>query len=277
MKRKLVALILLAVTAVSFSACQRNDKIDFVDYGFEEFTEPPTQKSTKKPTELSTEKSTAKSSEKMTEKSTAKSTENTSQNPTETATKKKKNQETVINNHPTEIITEKPTLVSTEPPIEIIPTDPPVVPTQPPTEPPVLVTLEDIKIMYKRYPLTLDAAFNAVAEAFGTPDSKTITHRSTLADEGEEYLYTFDNMQVHTYVKEGVERVETVRVEGIGGASTSKGIVVGNPVSYVKDMYGTPTSQDTVILKYKADNQLIIFYLDSDRTTVSGFYITREK
>ena len=276
MKRKLVVWILLAVTAVSFSACQRNGKIDFVDYGFEEFTEPPTQKPTKKPTELSTEKS----SEKTTENSTAKSTENTSQNPTEAATKKKKNQEIVINNHPTEIITEKPTSISTRPPTEV-PTDPPIVPTQPPTqpptEPPVLVTADDIKIMYKNYPLTLDADFNAVAGAFGTPDSKTTTHRSVLADEGEEYLYTFDNMKVHTYVREGVERVESVRVEGIGGTSTSKGIVVGNPVSYVKDMYGTPTSQDTVILKYKVDNQLIIFYLDSDRTTVSGFYITREK
>ena len=93
----------------------------------------------------------------------------------------------------------------------------------------------------------------------------------------EEYSYIYSNMQVHTYVKDGVERVEDIRVDGTGNASTSKGITVGNSVLQIKSVYGKPSSEDTVILKYKVGSQFLIFYLDNDRTTISGFSIVRER
>ncbi len=280
MRKKIIMLFLLVLAVSSLGACKQNNKIDFVDYSFSEYTEPPTQKSTKKPTETTSEHSSEKTSEKTSEKSsehsTAKVTEVPTQKPTEKATKKKKDEEVVINNRPSEEMTQKPTQA---PEPETVPTQAPVVPTEapttPPTQPPIVTTADDIKFMYNGYTLTLDADFNAVAGGLGTPDDKIESHRSTLSD--EEYIYTYSNMQVHTYVKDGVERIEDVRVDGIGNASTAKGIVVGNPVSYVKSMYGKPTSEDTVILKYKVDNQLIIFYLAGDRTTISGFAIVREK
>ena len=274
MKKKLLALILLLVATSSLGACQTEKKIDFVDYDFKEYTEPPTQKQTEKITENTSEKSTVKSTEKSTEKSTANTTQVPTQKPTENTTKKKINQETVVNNKPSEEPTEQQTTYFT-PQMEPNPnTEPPTqAPTQAPTQPPE-VKAEDIRIVYKDRLLELDTPFDAVIGTFGTPDSST----SLTSDEfsGEKYLHQYGNMSIHTYVLDGVEKIESIRVDGAGEAKTTRGIKVGSSLADIKKLYGKPTSEDTVILKYKVNNQYLIFYLANDRTTVSGFSIVKE-
>lgn len=273
--RKVILTVLLGAALVSAASCSGgvSNATSFVDYDFSEYTLPPTEKITEAPSEKTTQKSSTSASEKTTAKATSK--------PTEKATKKPKPTEVVINRKQ-EATSETSTKAEEyTPPVVDDYTDEPVyVPTEPPThaptQPPVTITADDIKITYNNYPLTLDCDFRAVAGGFGEPDEKSENRRSTLADNGEAYTYKFGNMTVNTYVKDGVERVETVRVEGQGKASTSKGVTVGNPMSYIIQQYGKPLSQDTVILKYKVNSQFLIFYLESNGGAVSGFSIVRE-
>lgn len=272
--KKVILTALLGAVLISAASCSGNvsNATSFVDYDFSEYTLPPTEKSTQTPTAKATQ--SVHASEKSTEKATSR--------PTEKATKKPKATEIVINKKQestSEAATQKSEYI---PPVVDDDTDEPVyVPTEPPTsaptQAPVTITADDIKITYNGYPLTLDCDFRAVAGGFGEPDERSENRRSTLADNGEAYTYKFGNMTVNTYVKDGVERVENVRVEGQGKASTSKGVVVGNPMDYIKQQYGKPLSQDTVILKYKVNNQFLIFYLDSNGGAVSGFSIVRER
>jgi len=267
MKKVFMLTILLGAVLISSTSCSGgvSGATSFVDYDFSEYTLPPTEKATQTATVKATQN--VQASEKSTEKATS--------TPTEKATKKPK---------PTEVVINRKQESTSEPatkPDEIIDDDdtdePVLVPTEPPTQPPVTVTADDIMISYNGYTLTLDCDFMAVAGGFGEPDDKSDNRRSTLADNGEAYTYKFGNMTVGTYVKNGVELVETVRAEGQGIASTSKGITVGSSMENVKEQYGKPLSQDTVILKYKVNNQFLIFYLDSNGGAVSGFSIVRER
>lgn len=257
--RKKVILLLVSLLAVgSLSACSGANNVipasSYVDYSFEEYTDPSTEpptEATEAPTEKPTQKKETateivvnnkqKKSEAATEKTTEKKEE-----ATQKATQQVKTEQPTSNSSQTNNSSEVKAGSFSE---------------------------TDVSVIYNNHIITLDNEFDSVKATFGEPEQTEEYTESKLTDNGKGYVYKYDNMKVYTYMKENIEYVESISVEDEGLANTTKSITVGNSTTEVKENYGTPNVDNNVVLKYKSNNKMLVFYASNG--TVTGFEITR--
>lgn len=259
MKRKAILLLVSLLAVSSMCACSGSGNVvpasSYVDYSFEEYTDPPTEPPTE-PTEAPTEKPTQKKKEKASEtivNNKQPKSETTTEKPTEkkeTATQKTTQQEQK------EQPTNKNNQTNSSSQVEV-----------------GSFAAEDVSVIYDNRILTLDTEFNVVEATLGASESKVEYPNSKLTDNGEAYIYKYNNMKVYTYMKDNVEYVESVRVEDDGNATTTKGVDAGNSTADVKAKYGEPNSSDSATLKYNIEDKELIFYIYND--VVTSFSITR--
>lgn len=250
-------------------------------------TEKPTQKPTQKATQKATEKPTKKATEKATAKPTQKSTQKKNTANSGNSSQQNNNQtEVTIVEVPVEQNYEQQQIVEQQPvehqqqveqqqsveQQQQQQVEPNVTPNNNQNEVPSFKE-EDMSIDYNNTKISLDKRFIDISSSLGNPDSRQENPSCGLSDNGKGFVYVYGNLTINTYMRNNVEYVETIFVEGNSSAKTDKSIVVGSNASDVKAKYGNPNSEDEMIMIYSVGDKQMMFYLENDN--VSGVFIGR--
>lgn len=296
---KKITVLFLALMMSAFVVVGCGNESEDETTGTLEISQTTTEKPTQKPTQKATEKATQKATEKPTKKATEKATEKPTQKPTQKKNTANSGNSSQQNNNQTEVtIVEVPVeqnyeqqqIVEQQPvehqqqveqqqPVEQQQqqqqqqqVEPNVTPNNNQNEVPSFKE-EDMSINYNNAKISLDKRFSDISSSLGNPDSRQENPSCGLSDNGKGFVYVYGNLTINTYMRNNVEYVETIFVEGNSSAKTDKSIVVGSNASDVKAKYGNPTSEDEMIMIYSIGDKQMMFYLENGN--VSGVFIGR--
>lgn len=104
----------------------------------------------------------------------------------------------------------------------------------------------------------MDAA--SIVDLLGEP--KSYFEAASCAFEGLDKIYTYTSFEIETYPQGEVDRIKSIVLKD-DTVSTAEGISIGDGGEKVREIYGTPTEEDTGKLVYQKDQMKLVFVVNN--------------
>ncbi len=119
-------------------------------------------------------------------------------------------------------------------------------------------------IVYNDVEISVGAEVSGLVKKLGDPDFEETIDPEFEGGE-KSYSYSYDNMTIYAYEKDGKRYVSDIYVSGPGEAKAGSGIIVGSSRNDVSKAYGDAGKDDTVT--YEIGSNIITFMLQDDSVT----------
>ncbi len=129
------------------------------------------------------------------------------------------------------------------------------------------------KFTYKGYDIVPGTEMKPVLEAIGDPVEPPF-QAASCAGQGMDTTYNYPGFYIQTYEEEGSELIRGVVITD--PLVDCGGIHIGDTLEAVKEVYGTPTSEDDFGLEYRSGNVALRFTTDGFNSITDITYIVMQ-
>ena len=129
------------------------------------------------------------------------------------------------------------------------------------------------KFTYKGYDIVPGTEMKPVLEAIGDPVEPPF-QAASCAGQGMDTTYNYPGFYIQTYEEEGSELIRGVVITD--PLVDCGGIHIGDTLEAVKEVYGTPASEDDFGLEYRSGNVALRFTTDGFNSITDITYIVMQ-